>query len=159
MKTQGGRRLQEEGEIEIDHPSALKWVLEDENICTTIPGMTTFEQLGTNFSVMTDLALSDAERSYLDRAAHLRGKMYCQNCRACVPTCPNGVEIPNLMRAYMYANAYGNFIQARSTVSELKENLSLKVCRNCSTCAANCRTGINIRSRIQTLIADEFYLT
>jgi len=34
--------------------SALKWVLEDENVCTTIPGMTTFEQLETNIRVIND---------------------------------------------------------------------------------------------------------
>lgn len=159
MKTQGGRRLQEEGKLEINHRSALKWVLEDENVCTTIPGMTTFEQLDTNISVMNDLALSQAERSYLDWAAQMKGKLYCQNCRACIPTCPHGVEIPNLMRAYMYANAYGNFIQARTTISELPEKHSLNVCRNCQSCTADCRTGINIRSRLQSLIMDEFYVT
>jgi predicted aldo/keto reductase-like oxidoreductase len=159
MKTQGGRGLQEEGKIEIDHRSALKWVLADENVCTTIPGMTTFEQLETNISVMNDLALSQAERSYLDWAAQLKGKLYCQNCRTCIPTCPNGVEIPNLMRAYMYANAYGNIIQARTTVSQLPEEHSLNICRSCGSCSASCRTGINIRSRLLSLIADELYLT
>jgi predicted aldo/keto reductase-like oxidoreductase len=159
MKTQGGRRLQEEGEVEIDHRSALKWVLEDENISTTIPGMTTFEQLETNISVMNDLALTSAERSYLDWASKLKGKMYCQNCRSCMSTCSNGVEIPNLMRAYMYGNAYRNMIQARATISELPEKKGLNVCRECSSCSATCRTGINIRSRIESLIADELYLS
>jgi len=159
MKTQGGRRLQEEGEVEINHRSALKWVLDDENICTTIPGMTTFEQLETNISVMNDLALTQAERSYLDWAAQMKGKLYCQNCRACISTCPYSVEIPNLMRAYMYARAYGNFIQARTTVSEISDTHSLNVCRICSSCRASCRTGINIRSRLQSLIEDELYRT
>ncbi len=158
MKTQGGRRLQEEGELEINHRSALKWVLEDKNVTTTIPGMTTFEQLDTNFSVMNDLTLTSAERSHLDRAAEARGKMYCQNCRSCVPTCPHGVEIPNLMRAFMYANAYGNIIQAKTTVSALPEKRGLNVCRNCDPCSAICRTGIDIRSRLHSLIADELYL-
>jgi predicted aldo/keto reductase-like oxidoreductase len=159
MKTQGGRRLQEEGEVEINHRSALKWVLEDENVCTTIPGMTTFEQLETNFSVMNDLALTQAERSHLEWAAQMRGKLYCQNCRSCIPTCPNGVEIPNLMRAYMYASAYGNIIQARTTATEIPEDRGLNVCRDCSSCSASCRTGINIHSRLQSLIADELYFT
>ncbi len=159
MKTQGGRTLQEEGEIEIDHPTALKWVLDDKNVCTTIPGMTTFEQLETNLGVMNDLALTGAERSYLDWAMRTKGKMYCQNCRDCIPTCPHSVEVPNLMRAYMYANAYGNIIQAKTTVAELPEKRGLNVCRNCSSCSAICRTGINIRSRLQSLIADELYLT
>jgi predicted aldo/keto reductase-like oxidoreductase len=158
MKTQGGRRLQQEGKIEINHMSALKWVLDDENVCTTIPGMTTFEQLETNLSVMNDLAMTQAERNYLGEAAQMKGKLYCQNCRTCIPTCPHGVEIPNLMRAYMYAYAYGNFIQARTTISELPEKNGLNVCKNCASCSASCKTGISIRSRIISLIADELYV-
>jgi predicted aldo/keto reductase-like oxidoreductase len=158
MKTQGGRRLQEESDIEIEHRSALKWVLSDANVCTTIPGMTTFEQLDTNISVMSDLALSPQERSYLDWAARVKGKLYCQNCRTCIPTCPQGVEIPNLMRAYMYASSYGNLIQARTTISEIPEKRSLNVCRRCGSCSAICRTGINIGARLKSLIADELYL-
>ncbi|MFO7980551.1 MAG: aldo/keto reductase, partial [Candidatus Aminicenantes bacterium] len=69
MKTQGGRRLQEQGEIEVNHKAALKWVLEDENVCTTIPGMTTFDQLDTNLSVMNDMALSKSENKELELAA------------------------------------------------------------------------------------------
>jgi predicted aldo/keto reductase-like oxidoreductase len=159
MKTQGGRQLQEEGDIEINHRSALKWVLEDENVCTTIPGMTTFEQLHTNLSVMDDLVLSQVERNYLELAAQLKGKLYCQNCRACIPTCPHGVEIPNLMRAYMYASAYGNFIQAKTTIAELPEKRGLNVCQSCPSCTADCSTGINISTRLKSLIADELYLS
>lgn len=158
MKTQGGRRLQEDSEIEIDHKAALKWVLEDENVCTSIPGITTFEQLDTDFSVMNDLALSSVERSRLEYAAHLNGKLYCQSCRACISSCPSRVEVPNLMRAYMYARAYGNLSQARSTIAELPPDKGLTECQNCHSCSASCRTGINIGRRIKILIEEELYL-
>jgi len=159
MKTQGGRRLQEEGEFEVDHKAALKWVLEDENVCTTIPGITTFDQLDTDISVMNALALSDTERTRLEQTANLTGKIYCQNCRACTPSCPNGVEIPKLMRAYMYAKAYGNLSQARSTIAELPPNKGLTACQNCQACKAACRTGINIGRRIKSLLEGELYRT
>jgi len=157
MKTQGGRRLQENSEIEIDHKAALKWVMEDENVCTSIPGITTFEQLDTDFSVMNALALSGAEKSRLEKAVNLRGKLYCQNCRACIPSCPSRIEIPNLMRAYMYAKAYGNLSQARSTIAELPPNKGLTECQNCPSCEAACRTGINIGRRVKTLIEEELF--
>jgi predicted aldo/keto reductase-like oxidoreductase len=157
MKTQGGRRLQENSEFEIDHKAALKWVLEDENVCTSIPGITTFEQLDTDFSVMNALTLSRAERSRLEQAANLKGKIYCQNCRSCIPSCPNRVEIPNLMRAYMYVKAYGNLSQARSTIAELPPNKGLDVCQQCPSCSATCRTGINIGRRVNTLVDEELF--
>ena len=158
MKTQGGRRLQERGEIEVNHKAALKWVLEDENVCTTIPGMTTFDQLDMNMSVMNDLALSKTEAKELNAAANLKGKLFCQNCKACIDTCPHRVEIPDLMRSYMYVKGYGNYIQARDTIAELPDKHGLNTCLSCSSCTASCRTGINISSRINTLLEERLYL-
>ncbi len=158
MKTQGGRSMQESGEIEINHEAALKWVLEDENVCTTIPGMTTFDQLDLNFGVMNNLALSGKERAEIQLASSLKGKIYCQNCRSCIPTCPDNVEIPNLMRSFMYAKAYGNYIQAGMTVAELPRKKGLNICRSCSSCTASCPNGINIGSRVKTLIEERLYL-
>jgi predicted aldo/keto reductase-like oxidoreductase len=154
MKTQGGRRLQQDPDREINNQAALKWVLNDENVCTTIPGMTTFDQLDMNMGVMSDLTLTDQEQRDLQMAASLRGILFCQNCRSCVSTCPNNIAIPNLMRAYMYAQGYGNFIQARSTIAELPGNKGLDVCRDCSGCKASCRRGIDIGSRVTSLLAD-----
>jgi predicted aldo/keto reductase-like oxidoreductase len=158
MKTQGGRRLQESSNVEINHQAALKWVLNDENVSTTIPGMTTFEQLDLNMGVMNDLALTGEEQRDLDVAASMRGTLYCQNCRSCVSTCPSGVEIPKLMRSFMYVKGYGNYVQARTTIAELPENQGLNVCRECSDCAASCRRDINIGSRIKSLIAEDLHL-
>ncbi len=158
MKTQGGRRLQESGEVEVDHKAALKFVIEDENVTTTIPGMTTFDQLDTNMSVMNNLALSKSEQQYLAKAANLRGKLFCQSCRSCVATCPQRVEIPDLMRSFMYVKGYGNYIQARDTIAEIPGKHGLNACADCSTCTASCRTGINISSRINTLVQEKLHI-
>jgi predicted aldo/keto reductase-like oxidoreductase len=154
MKTQGGRRLQQDADTEINNQAALKWVLNDENVDTTIPGMTTFDQLDMNMGVMNDLALTRQEQKDLQMAAEMRGTLFCQNCRSCVPTCSSKIEIPKLMRAYMYAVGYGNHIQARTTIAELSEKKDLNVCRNCSGCSASCRRGIDISSRVNSLIAE-----
>lgn len=158
MKTQGGRRLQESGKIEINHEAALKWVLEDKNVCTTIPGMTAFDQLDQNFRVMNNLALSAAETRALQMASNLKGKLYCQNCRSCIPSCSSRVEIPTLMRAFMYAKGYGNYIQAGMTASRLPKKRGLDACQRCSSCTASCPNGINIGSRVNTLIDEKLYL-
>lgn len=158
MKTQGGRRLQQNPDVEINNQAALKWVLNDENVCTTIPGMTTFEQLNLNMGVMNDLTLTGGEQRDLEVAASMRGTLYCQNCRSCVPTCPHGVEIPKLMRSFMYAKSYGNYIQARITIAELPDRQGLDVCQECSDCTASCRRDINIGSRIRSLIAEDLHL-
>jgi len=158
MKTQGGRRYQEESKEEINHLAALKWVLNDENVCTTIPGMTAFEQLDLNLKAMSDIALSQKEKEDLRMVAGRKGLLFCQNCRSCVSSCPSRVEIPDLMRSYMYARSYGNYFQARITVAELPSQRGLDVCRTCSSCSADCVNGINIASRMQSLIEDKLYM-
>ncbi|MFW6160930.1 MAG: 4Fe-4S dicluster domain-containing protein, partial [Acidobacteriota bacterium] len=124
----------------------------------TIPGMTTFDQLDTNLSVMNDLALTESEKQNLAYAASLKGKIFCQNCRSCVETCPQRVEIPDLMRSYMYAMSYGNYVQARDTITGLPDKHGLNECITCSSCTASCRTGININSRINTLVQEKLHI-
>ena len=96
---------------------------------------------------------SEEEEREIQLASMLRGTFYCQNCRFCITTCPNKVEIPSLIRAYMYAEGYGNLIQAEMTVEELPEQCGLKVCQNCASCTASCRYGININDRLRSLLA------
>jgi len=152
MKTQGGVRLNREKNIEVNHAAALKWVLNDRNVCTTIPGITTFDQMDLDFGVMKDLVLSDQEKRDLQISSMLKGAFYCQQCRSCVASCPKRVEIPALMRAYMYAEGYGNRIQAELTVDGLPAERGLNACRECAKCSAACSHGIDIRQRLGFLM-------
>ena len=153
MKVMGGNRLNRDESVKINHKAALKWVLSDENVTTAIPGMTAFEQLDLNMSVMADLKLTEDEKRELKITSMLKGTLYCQRCRSCIPTCPHGVEIPDLMRAYMYAEGYGNEYQAKTTVAELPEHRGIEACRSCSGCTSVCRNGIPIGDRIGALMA------
>ncbi len=109
--------------------------------------------MGLDFSVIKDLSLSDQEKMDLKISSMVRGAFYCQQCRSCVASCPKTVEIPALMRAYMYAEGYGNLIQAELTVDELPEEYGLHVCRDCATCSATCPHGIDIHHRLGFLMA------
>ncbi len=151
MKTQGGRRLQQQEDIEVNHRAALKWVLNDENVCTTIPGMTTFDQMDLNYSVMSDLKLTETEKRDLKLASLLPGTFFCQSCRQCIPSCPQRVDIPTLMRAYMYAEAYENRVQAGETLASLPRELGLGVCAECDSCSATCHRGLPIGTRVGEL--------
>ena len=151
MKTQGGKRLNQKEGVEINHQAALKWVFANPHVCTAIPGMTTFEQMDSNFSVMSDLELSEGEERELKLASLLPGTYFCQSCRECVPTCPERVEIPSLMRAYMYAEAYGNTIQAEETIGSLPEERGLRVCADCSSCQARCHRDLPIADRVREM--------
>jgi predicted aldo/keto reductase-like oxidoreductase len=151
MKTQGGNRLNQQEGVEINHQAALKWVFANPHVCTAIPGMTTFEQMDLNYAVMANLELSEAEERELKLASLLPGTYFCQSCRECVSTCPERVEIPSLMRAYMYAEAYGNTIQAEETIATVPEERGLRVCADCSSCQARCSRDLPIGDRVREL--------
>jgi len=153
MKTQGGVFLNREKQIEVNHAAALRWVLNDEHVCTAIPGMTTFDQMNLDFGVMSSLPLSQQEKRDLKISSMLMGPLFCRQCFSCTSTCPRAVDIPALMRAYMYAEGYGNGVQAAMTLDEIDPEHGLAACRVCSKCKAFCRFGINIRNRLDSLMA------
>jgi predicted aldo/keto reductase-like oxidoreductase len=153
MKTQGGVRLNREKKVEVNHAAALKWVLQDHNVCTTIPGITTFDQLQLDVGVMSSLSLSEEEKRDLKISSLVRGHLYCQQCRRCIPSCSRNVEIPTLMRAFMYAAGYGNLAQAQLTVDGVPPERGLSKCRDCPSCTATCRNGIDVRERLEALRA------
>jgi predicted aldo/keto reductase-like oxidoreductase len=149
MKTQGGAR-REGDSTSFNHKAALKWVLNHEGVSTAIPGMTTFEQLDLNFSVMEDLTMTDEEKKDL-KLSSLDINGFCQNCRDCVKQCPHKVEIPTLMRTLMYSERYGNLSQAEWTLNSLPENAGLAACHSCSDCQVSCKHGMQIDRNLKTL--------
>ncbi|MBN1274150.1 MAG: aldo/keto reductase [Candidatus Aminicenantes bacterium] len=157
MKTVGGNDMNKEKSADINHKAALKWVLSDKSISTAIPGMTTFAQMDLNWSIMDEgLTLTEADMADLERADKGQDSLFCQGCRSCLSTCRSLVYIPNLMRAFMYAQGYGNLIQAEMTVEELPQDKGLAVCRACSSCTAVCQNGYDIKQRIGSLISMGF---
>jgi len=83
-------------------------VLQNPNVTTAIPGMTTFDQLADNAAVNQDLAFTEEERKALVQG-EAQGGLYCNACERCVPGCSKNLPIPELMRAYMYA--YGTEVR------------------------------------------------
>lgn len=134
------------------HTAVLKWVLRNDFITTAIPGYTNFQQMEEDFSVAYDLEYTEEEKKFLkDRKAKVAIKGYCQQCSRCLPICPNGVDIPALMRTHMYAACYSNFYQARDTLDEIPRGKSIQICRSCKTCVARCVNSVNIARRIDEL--------
>ncbi|HEK85806.1 MAG: aldo/keto reductase [Candidatus Saccharicenans sp.] len=147
MKTLAGAYWDKQRTQPINTKAALKWALNNPNITTAIPGMTTFDQLKTDLEVVKDLKLTDSELKdlKLGEAQGLAG-LYCQGCQRCVPQCPKDLPIPEMMRAYMYAYGYKNLAAAHELVSSL--GLPDNPCDGCDQCLVNCAFKFDVRDRI-----------
>lgn len=147
MKTLAGVYWDKEKQQPINLKAALKWALQDENVHTSIPGMTTFDQLEADISVMGDLTLTPDERKdlHLDESQTLAG-LYCQQCDECRGQCPEAVDIPTFMRSYMYAYGYRNTGLAQETLSSME--ISSLPCSDCTNCSVRCSMGFDVRGKI-----------
>jgi predicted aldo/keto reductase-like oxidoreductase len=148
MKTQAGAYWDKEKQQPINMRAALKWVLNDPNVATAIPGFTTFDQLKEDWSVVTDITLTSQELKDLRLGEQVAG-LYCQQCRRCVPGCPKGLPIPDLMRSYMYAYGYRNLQAAHELVGSL--DLAENPCGSCASCTAVCAKGFDIADRVRDI--------
>jgi predicted aldo/keto reductase-like oxidoreductase len=145
MKTQAGAFLDKERTKPVNHRAAVKWVLLDKNVHTVIPGFMNIEQMEMFLSVMNDLELTPEESADL-ASARMKNGLYCQQCGVCVRQCPNGVNVPAYMRAYMYAYGYRNPGQARETIDEIGG--SSLPCGDCRLCEVVCTMGFGVRERM-----------
>ncbi len=150
MKTQAGGRFSKDNPKPVNMKAALKWALQDPCVTTAIPGFTTFDQLAEDLVVLKDLQLTDAERLDLAGATKSAG-LYCQQCETCVPQCPRGLPIPDLMRGYMYAAGYRNLLHAKDLVGSL--SLAEAPCASCTGCSVRCVQGFDVRPRIEELLS------
>jgi len=146
MKTQAGVYWDSLRRRKINMRAALKWVLQDENVHTTIPAFSNYDELEEDLAVARDPALRpDEERDLrLGEQAELQG-LYCQQCARCLPQCPEGVPVPTLMRGYMYAVGHG---QPRHARHVLRAWTPADIpCTHCGECRVRCALGFDVQAR------------
>jgi uncharacterized protein len=158
MKTMAGGFHDKERKQPINCKAALKFVLQDENVTTAIPGNTNFDHLAMNASVNRDLTMTAQEEADL-LVGKSQGGLYCQGCEHCIPNCPKGLPIPEIMRAYMYTYGYRDSRQAQELLMSL--NIPTTPCADCAQCSAKCAKNFAIAERVTdvmrlTKVPEEF---
>jgi predicted aldo/keto reductase-like oxidoreductase len=146
MKTlAGGGFLDREKTKPMNTTAAIKWVLSNPGVVTTIPGMTSFDQLELNVKILADISLTEQEKKDLVAENSEQG-LICAGCKKCLADCPYNLPVPDLMRAYMYAYGYSMPSMAQTLIGELeiKEN----PCGNCEVCKVSCSRNFKLKEKI-----------
>ncbi len=150
MKTQAGVYWDKARTEMINQKAALKWVLQDENVHTAIPSFKNTDQLYEDLSVMEDLNLSARELAdlRLDKG-NSSTALFCSQCTECIPQCPNDLDIPTIMRSYMYAYGYEQPAKARETLEY--SGLTGDPCSDCEICSVKCSSGFDVKCKVSDI--------
>lgn len=127
--------------------AALKWALSNPFIDVVPVQMPTREILEANVRAAQS-EFGDADRKLLAASFAQYGAEYCRMCYACAGSCRYGVAVPDVLRALMYAEGYGQPARAHATLAALPRKARQIRCESCSTCAVECRAGSDVRHRL-----------
>ena len=132
---------------QLNSDAVLKWALQNENITSIVSGMTSLEQLQKNLSMIRNLKMSEQELKDLNLALlDSETGLYCQQCKQCISQCRNNLDIPTIMRSYMYAYGYRNTAQAYYNMANVE--MSDNPCLNCGSCTIKCPSRFDIKQKI-----------
>ncbi len=98
--------------------AALKWVLNNKNVNTTVPSITDMEQLDDNLKAMSSDYTDEDRRTLARQLDHIR-PLYCRTCGSCDGLCPQGLPVAEMLRHLSYADGYGQFQLARESFQGL----------------------------------------
>ncbi len=129
------------------HLAALKWVLKNPLIGTTIPSMTDIDQLEDNFRALSE-KITPADEKLLARLNEEIRPYYCRMCHQCSGQCPKGIPVSDTIRYLSYADFYGQFPLGREYFMELPEKIRNVRCADCSSCSVQCPNGVHVIERL-----------
>ena len=127
--------------------AALKWVLKNPAIATTVPSMTDTEQLDQNFQVMSQ-TFTETDQKILEARLEEIRPLYCRMCGQCDGKCPQGLPVADVLRYLMYAEGYGQFPLGREHFLALPAGLTQVRCNQCSACPIRCPNGVRVTERL-----------
>jgi len=138
-----GIKLRREGAM----LAALKWVLKDTHVHTTIPGTTDMDQLEENIKAMVE-PYSSHEEQLLAEHLNFISPSYCRMCGECDGHCAKGLPVEDVLRYVMYAENYGQFELGRDHFKQMPEKFASVRCGDCPTCTVKCRFGVKVPERL-----------
>lgn len=127
--------------------SALKWIIKNKNIATTIPSMTDMDQLDENLKAMAH-PFSASDEKLLAKQLEFIQPLYCRMCGKCDGTCAKGLPVADVLRYLTYADGYGQFALGRENFRRLPSEQAAVRCADCEECTVKCPFGVQVSDRM-----------
>jgi predicted aldo/keto reductase-like oxidoreductase len=148
MKTLMGARLNDMRPYEWGGATfaqaAFRWVLQNPDIDALIVSMKNKKNVAEYLGASGQSGTRAADRRLLEGYLLANGESYCRNaCRLCEGSCPEGVSIPDVLRARMYAKDYRDPEMAATSYGRAAVDAS--ACADCEhqACAGSCPFGLD----------------
>lgn len=127
---------------------AFRFLQSVTQVVVTLSGMSSFDQMKDNIAIFEkDAPLNDDEKGALQDIADdmLKEKVLpCTACHYCTSHCPQGLDIPELLKLYNeHAFTGGGFI-APMALSAIPDDKKPSACIGCRNCEAVCPQQIKI---------------
>jgi hypothetical protein len=134
--------------------AAFKWVLSNPDVSGLVVSISRYEQID-EYLAASGQALTAADTALLEKYDRLIARAYCRpGCGACLPACPYGVPVDDVLRYAMYADRYGREHDAMRAYAALDP---ARRADHCATCPAPCEQAcpFEVDIRAQLLQADQ----
>ncbi len=125
---------------------AFRFLQSIPGVTMVLSGMSDMEQMKSNIKTYeTDEPLNDKEMSTLLEIAHnMANGVPCTACRYCTTHCPQGLNIPELIKLYNEHTFTGGGFIAPFALSAMPENKRPSACIGCRSCEKVCPQQIKI---------------
>jgi uncharacterized protein len=127
--------------------AAIKWVLLNPSISTTVPYTKNIAELEMNVRAMIEPYTPQDEKMLYARGREIRS-LYCRMCYECKGKCPKGVPVTDELRFLAYNDFGGSFDQAHWNFARLSRGIRAVQCSDCSSCAVECPNGVDVQNRL-----------
>ena len=127
--------------------AAIRWVLNNQSVDTTIVCMTDQDQLEENMLAMA-APFSPSDEKLLSQQLASISPYYCRMCGSCNGVCDKGVPVPDMLRYVSYADGYGQFAMAREKFMEHSAEVRAIRCEDGGSCSVDCPYGVQVRDQV-----------
>jgi len=127
--------------------AALRWVLRNPAIDTTVPHHASVKEVEMNVRAMTG-SYAPADEKLLYVRNEENRPYYCRMCYQCNGQCPRGVPVTDELRFLAYHDFGRSLYQARRSFMDLPRKIRDVRCIDCSSCVIQCPNGVMVRDRL-----------